>query len=83
MFTAGIAAHMVADWLGLANVTRFRTRFDARLWPGEIITARGEVAEKTVDSSQAEVTVEFGVTNSAGASLVTGSAAAVYALDDV
>jgi acyl dehydratase len=45
MFTAGVAAHCVGDFLGLAAVRSFAVRFLARVFPGDTITARAEVEE--------------------------------------
>ncbi len=36
MLTAGCAGQFLANWFGLANLGEFRTRFTARVWPGDI-----------------------------------------------
>jgi peroxisomal enoyl-CoA hydratase 2 len=77
MFTAGVAAHFVADWLGLANVARLRTRFTSQLWPGESIAATGEVTETTVVDGQIKVTVDLAIATGDGETLLTGEATAI------
>lgn len=52
MFTAGVAAHAVADWLGLARVGTFGVRFQSRVWPGDVVTARGEVTDIERETSE-------------------------------
>lgn len=75
MFTAGIAGHMVADWLGLGNVRTFRVRANARVWPGDTLTVHGTVTE--VNDSTRTVTVEFDVENQDEESVMSGDATAI------
>jgi peroxisomal enoyl-CoA hydratase 2 len=75
MLTAGIAAHMVADWLGLKNVRTFRTRFVSRLWPDDTVTVSGEVTDKEQKGGETLVEVEFSV-ETEKETLITGSATA-------
>ena len=74
MLTAGIAAHAVADWFGLANVRRFSVRFQAQVWPGDTVTAVGEVIEVTTESERAVVEAEVRVTNQNDEVVLTGEA---------
>ena len=45
MFTAGVAAGAVADWLGIGNIETFAVRFRSRVWPGDRIAASAEVTD--------------------------------------
>ncbi|WP_159903111.1 FAS1-like dehydratase domain-containing protein [Salinirussus salinus] len=76
MLTAGYAAHFVADWFGLANVSNFRVRFEEQLWPGDTVTASGEVTAVDEGSEGATVEADIAVTNEAGTRLVSGDCAA-------
>lgn len=76
MLTAGFATHFVTDWLGLENVTRFRTRFTDRVWPGDTLEVEGEVTEKYDEGDETFVEIEFAVTNERGDPVVTGDATA-------
>lgn len=70
MFSAGIATRLVREWIGLAALTSIRTRFTARVFPGESLTVRGVVADETPTPSGREVEIEFEVVTAADNKLV-------------
>jgi len=76
MLTAGYAAHFVADWFGLANVSAVRVRFEEQLWPGDTVTATGEVTAVDEDAGGATVEADIEVTDDDGRRLVSGDCAA-------
>ncbi|WP_424018873.1 FAS1-like dehydratase domain-containing protein [Halorientalis pallida] len=76
MLTAGYAARAVSDWLGLATVTRFRTRFQSQLFPGESVVVTGEIDEVTRTGSGATVVASFEATTRSDDVLLTGEAEA-------
>jgi acyl dehydratase len=76
MLTAGYAAHLVADWFGLANVRRYRVRFEEQLWPGDTVTASGEVTDVEEDGDGATVEADIAVENDDGTRLLSGDCAA-------
>ena len=83
MLTAGFASHMVADWFGLENVRRFRTRFESRLWPNTTVTVTGTVTDKRPveyhdqrTAADSLVDVEFSAIADDGEVLLTGDATA-------
>lgn len=82
MLTAGIAAHMLADWFGVAHIQQFRTRFTARVWPEDTVTATGEVVEIRENDGDVVVDVDFKVTSDEDVDVVTGSATATLPPDD-
>lgn len=82
MLTAGIAAHLISGWLGLANVRRFQTRFQSRLWPNTTVTAVGKVTDTRTADGEFLVDVAFTVTDEDGLDLVTGEATAVVPRQD-
>ncbi len=43
MLAAGVLGTYATDWLGAANVRRFKVRFREQAWPGDVITYRGTV----------------------------------------
>jgi peroxisomal enoyl-CoA hydratase 2 len=81
MLTAGYAAHFVADWFGLANVSSFRVRFEEQLWPGDTVTASGDVTAVDEGSEGATVEADIAVENEAGTRLVSGDCAARLPLE--
>jgi acyl dehydratase len=46
MLGAGLLGTYATDWLGAANVRRFRIRFRAQVWPGDTLTCCGEVVQE-------------------------------------
>lgn len=72
MLTAGHAGHLVADWFGLDALRRFRTRFTARVWPGDTLTVGGEVTD--IDGT--ELFAELTVTRQTGETALVGDVTA-------
>lgn len=70
MLTAGYASHLASDWLGLAAIRRFETRFLARVWPGDTVTLDGVVRE--VDADTGTVTAEITATRQTGEDVLEG-----------
>jgi acyl dehydratase len=53
MFTAGVAAHAVAGWLGLGAIGSFDVRFRSRVWPGDTLSTTVEAtAVESVDGGE-------------------------------
>ena len=74
MLTAGFVSSYVADWFGIENVTRFRTRFESRLWPGNSVRVTGEVTERSVEAEAVSYEVRLTAETLDGDVLVTGDA---------
>jgi acyl dehydratase len=88
MFTAGVAAHAVGDWLGVGSVRSFDVRFQARVWPGDTLVTSVEVTDVEPVEEGERVVVELRVDREArpndrddgnddGETVITGSAEAV------
>lgn len=58
MFTAGVLATFLTDWVGEENVRRFRTRFVGQVWPDEAITCRATVTSVADGSAEVALIVE-------------------------
>jgi len=43
MFTAGLGARKVAEWVGVGRVREYRVRFTDQLWPGDTVVVSGEI----------------------------------------
>lgn len=76
MCTAGFVAHMASDWLGLANIRRWRVRFQTQVWPGDTVTVTGEVVDVTRKDDHATVEADLTATNQNGDELITGTVVA-------
>ena len=77
MLTAGFAAHAVADWFGLGNVTAFGVRFQSQVWPGDTVTAVAEVTDIAVEGDTATVEAAVRATTDDGEAVLAGEATAV------
>ncbi len=75
MFTAGLLATAITDFVGIANLTAYRVRFTRQTWPGETLTTRVTVA--AVDPATHTVSLDCAVTNQEGETKVAGEATAV------
>jgi acyl dehydratase len=60
MLVMGMAGEVLADWFGVANVRRYRARFQAPTWPGDTIsvTARIEAIAYVDGEHRAEISVQ-------------------------
>ncbi|WP_255152310.1 FAS1-like dehydratase domain-containing protein [Halorarius halobius] len=72
MLTAAHTGHLAADWFGVGAISRFSTRFTARVWPGDTLTVDGEVTD--VDGG--EVTADVTATRQTGESVLVGEVTA-------
>ena len=61
MFTAGVAAHAVCDWLGVGSVRSFDVRFRSRVWPGDTLTTTVEATDVERVEASERVAVELRV----------------------
>jgi len=74
MFTAGLLATAITDFVGIGNLTSYRVRFTKQTWPGEVLTTNVTVAEKRAGN---EVLLTCSVVNEHGEAKITGVAVAV------
>jgi acyl dehydratase len=77
MFTAGLLATALTDYVGIGNLTRFRVRFTKQTWPGEVLSTRIVVTgTRTDDDGVHLVDLECSVANGDGEVKVSGTATA-------
>jgi peroxisomal enoyl-CoA hydratase 2 len=77
MFTAGVAAHAVADWFGLAAVRTFEVRFQSRVWPGDTIATTVEATDIESSGADERIECDVSVSRTDGEVVLTGQAAAL------
>lgn len=77
MFTAGVAAHAVADWFGLERVRTFSVRFRSRVWPGDTIRASAVVTDSEPVSEGERVDADIRVVRDDDETVLTGRAGAI------
>jgi acyl dehydratase len=74
MFTAGLLATAVTNYVGVGNLTSYRVRFTKQTWPGETLSTTVAVSEKRPNN---EVVLECAVVNENGEAKIQGEAVAV------
>lgn len=62
MFQASVLASYAVECLGPQGWRRYRVRFRAQVWPGDILTCRGSIT----GASEGVVTAEFECSSEAG-----------------
>jgi acyl dehydratase len=76
MFTAGLLATAVTNFVGVGNLKSYRVRFTKQTWPGEVLTTSVVVREKGPAN---EVVLDCSVTNENGEAKIQGEAIATLA----
>jgi acyl dehydratase len=74
MFTAGLLATAITNFVGVGNLKSYRVRFTKQTWPGEVLTTSVTVREKRADN---EVVLDCSVVNENGETKIQGEAVAV------
>lgn len=76
MYSMGLTGRMLTDWLGPTALKKFGVRFTKQVWPGDTLTARGEVTDVTEQDGQRLATIRVVTVNQNGESVVEGEAVA-------
>ncbi len=74
MFTAGLLATAVTNFVGVGHLKSYRVRFTKQTWPGEVLTTNVTVTKKRKGN---EVVLACSVVNEHGEAKVQGEAVAV------
>ncbi len=73
MLSMGLTGTMLTNWLGKGKLKKYGVRFTKQVWPGDTLTAKGEV----VSLENGTATIRVITTNQNGESVVEGEAVAV------
>src|SRR3954470_6489712 len=76
MFTAGLLATAITNYVGVGHLKSYRVRFTKQTWPGEVLTTSVVVREKRAGN---EVVLDCSVVNENGEAKIQGEAVAVLA----
>jgi acyl dehydratase len=76
MFSMGLLATAITDYVGVGNVTDYKVRFARQTWPDEELTTKIVVTGKRKEKDQNLVDLEVSLANSAGEVKVVGEATA-------
>lgn len=77
MLSMGLTGRMLTDWLGAPNLKKFGVRFTRQVWPGDTLTAKGEVIDVREEGGHKLITVQLVTVNQNGESVVEGEAVAI------
>ena len=76
MFSAGLLAKAITDFVGIGNLRSYKVRFVKQTWPGEVLTSQVVVKAKRDDGGSKLVDLECTLVNQDGEPKVTGEAVA-------
>jgi acyl dehydratase len=79
MFSAGLLATAVTNYVGIGNLTSYRVRFTKQTWPGETLSTTVAVTEKRPGN---EIVLECALVNENGEAKIQGEAVAVLPVGD-
>ncbi|MGA8893371.1 MAG: MaoC/PaaZ C-terminal domain-containing protein, partial [Anaeromyxobacteraceae bacterium] len=85
MLAMGFLGELVTDWLRGARVRRFGARFVKIVWPGDVVTVRGRVADRRFEAGgHYAVDIEVWGENQRGELVVRGAVTAqlFYSAED-
>ena len=77
MFTAGILAKAITDYVGVGNLKSYKVRFTKQTWPDEVLTTKVVVTGKRDQDGEHLIDLECEVTNGDGEVKIAGSAVAL------
>ena len=72
MLSMGLTGKMLTDWVGPVALKKYGVRFTKQVWPGDTLTAKGEVTA----IKDGVATIKVVTTNQNGESVVEGEAQA-------
>src|SRR5688572_15597902 len=72
MFSMGLTARMLTDWLGPVALRKYGVRFTRQVWPGDTLTAKAEVTAV----ADGLATIRVWAENQDGEAVVEGEAVA-------
>ena len=72
MFSMGLTARMLTDWLGAASLKKYGVRFTRQVWPGDTLTSKAEV----VSIADGLATIRVWTENQKGETVVDAEAVA-------
>ena len=73
MFSAGLLATAITNYVGIGNLASYRMRFTKQTWPGEVLTTNIAVTEKRPGN---EIVLECSLVNQSGEAKLQAEAVA-------
>ena len=76
MFSMGLLARVITDWVGVGNLRTFKVRFTKQTWPGETLVSAITVTGKRKEDAESVVDLDVSLANADGEVKVSGTASA-------
>ena len=76
MFSAGLLATAITDFVGVGNVRNYKVRFVKQTWPGETLISKTTITAKRTEDGRNLVDLECELANENGEVKVAGEAIA-------
>jgi acyl dehydratase len=76
MYSAGLVATALTDYVGVGQLTRYKVRFAKQTWPGDVLTTAITVTGKRTEDGRNLVDFECELANQDGVAVVVGEATA-------
>lgn len=76
MYSAGLVATALTDYVGLGSLTRYKVRFAKQTWPGDVLTTAVTVTGTREEDGKHLVDLDCQLTNQDGVAVVVGEATA-------
>jgi 3-hydroxybutyryl-CoA dehydratase len=78
MLSAGLLASFVTRWFGAGSIRHYKVRFMDRVWPGDVLDARGSVVRVFVaPAGEPRAQLALELVRIGGGAVITGSAVVV------
>jgi acyl dehydratase len=76
MFSMGLLASALTDFVGVGNVTRYQVRFARQTWPDEVLSSKIVITGKREEGGQQLVDLSVTLSNGDGEDKLIGEATA-------
>jgi acyl dehydratase len=76
MFSMGLLASAITDYVGVGNLTRYKVRFAKQTWPDEELITKIVVSGKRKEDGKNLVDLDVSLSNASGEEKVVGEATA-------
>jgi acyl dehydratase len=76
MFSAGLLASAITDYVGIGNLRRYKARFAKQTWPGDVMTTSIEVTAKRTEGSHHYVDLDCRLATDKGITVIIAEATA-------
>jgi len=76
MLSMGLTGTFLTNWLGAGNLRKYGVRFTKQVFPGDTLTATGEVTDLKDEGGKQVATIRVVTLNQNGESVVEGEAVA-------